>query len=61
MNRLPEPYGSRIDRTRPIRFAFEGKSFEGFHGDCIASTLAASGQWVLSRSFEYHARAASSA
>lgn len=54
MNRLPAPWGSRIDRTRPLRFTFEGKPFEGFHGDCIASALAASGQWALSRSFKYH-------
>ncbi|TGS17086.1 FAD-dependent oxidoreductase [Mesorhizobium sp. M2E.F.Ca.ET.209.01.1.1] len=54
MNRLPAPFGSRIDRSRRIRFTFEGKSFEGYEGDSIASALAASGQWVLSRSFKYH-------
>jgi sarcosine oxidase subunit alpha len=54
MNRLPEPWGSRIDRSRPISFTFEGKTFEGYAGDSIASALAASGQWVLSRSFKYH-------
>lgn len=54
MNRLPAPFGIRIDRTRPLRFSFEGKSFEAFAGDSIASALAASGQWMLSRSFKYH-------
>ena len=54
MSRLPEPFGSRIDRNRPIRFSFEGRAFEGFEGDCIASALGASGQWLLSRSFKYH-------
>lgn len=54
MSRLPSPFGSRIDRLRPIRFSFEGRAHEGFDGDCIASALAASGQWVLSRSFKYH-------
>ncbi|MBZ9894507.1 MULTISPECIES: 2Fe-2S iron-sulfur cluster-binding protein [unclassified Mesorhizobium] len=54
MTRLAAPYGSRIDRTQPMRFTFEGKSYEGFAGDCIASALAASDQWVLSRSFKYH-------
>ncbi|TIR25981.1 MAG: FAD-dependent oxidoreductase [Mesorhizobium sp.] len=54
MNRLPAPFGSRIDRSRRIRFTFEGKPFEGHEGDSIASALAASGQWVLSRSFKYH-------
>ena len=52
--RLPAPWGSRIDRRRPLRFAFEGRSYDGFEGDCIASALAASGQWMLSRSFKYH-------
>lgn len=54
MNRLPAPFGSRIDRTRPLRFSFEGKGFEAYAGDSIASALAASGQWMLSRSFKYH-------
>jgi sarcosine oxidase subunit alpha len=54
MNRLPAPWGNRIDRSRPVRFSFEGRSFEGYAGDSIASALAASGQWVLSRSFKYH-------
>lgn len=54
MTRLPAPFGSRIDRSRRIRFTFEGKPFEGYEGDSIASALAASGQWVLSRSFKYH-------
>jgi sarcosine oxidase subunit alpha len=54
MSRLPEPFGSRIDRSRCVHFSFEGRPFEGFEGDCIASALAASGQWVLSRSFKYH-------
>ncbi|RWI17996.1 MAG: FAD-dependent oxidoreductase [Mesorhizobium sp.] len=54
MTRLGTPYGSRLDRTRPVRFTFEGKAYHGFAGDCIASALAASDQWVLSRSFKYH-------
>lgn len=54
MNRLAAPFGTRIDRARPLRFSFEGKSFDAYAGDCIASALAASGQWMLSRSFKYH-------
>src|SRR4051812_21746384 len=54
MSRLPAPWGSRIDRSRPIRFTFENKTFEGYAGDCIASALAADDQWMLSRSFKYH-------
>ncbi len=54
MSRLPAPWGSRIDRARTLRFTFEGGAFTGLQGDCIASALAASGQWMLSRSFKYH-------
>lgn len=54
MTRLPTPYGSRINRAKPVRFSFENKPFEGFEGDVIASALAAGGQWMLSRSFKYH-------
>ncbi|WP_290428750.1 2Fe-2S iron-sulfur cluster-binding protein [Defluviimonas salinarum] len=54
MTRLDAPFGSRIDRSRPISFSFEGQRFTGYEGDTIASALAASGQWMLSRSFKYH-------
>ncbi len=53
-NRLPAPAGSLIDRDRPVGFTFEGKAYEGYEGDTIASALAANGRWVLSRSFKYH-------
>lgn len=54
INRLPVPSGSRIDASCTIRFRFEGRSYEGFSGDTIASALAANDVWVLSRSFKYH-------
>jgi sarcosine oxidase, subunit alpha len=54
MRRLPPPFGNRIDRSRPLRFTFEGRCYAGFAGDSIASALAANGQSVLSRSFKYH-------
>jgi len=52
--RLPEPFGSRIDRSQALTFTFEGKAFSGYEGDTIASALMASGHWMLSRSFKYH-------
>ncbi len=52
--RLPPPAGTRIDRTRPIRFEFEARAYEGFAGDTVASALAAHGVWTLSRSFKLH-------
>ena len=51
--RLPAPAGSRLDRTRPLRFSFEGESYRGYTGDTIASALMANGVRVLSRSFKY--------
>ncbi|MCH7509817.1 MAG: (2Fe-2S)-binding protein [Proteobacteria bacterium] len=37
-----------------MSFQFEGKDYRGYAGDTLASALAASGQWLLSRSFKYH-------
>lgn len=54
MSRLPAPMGLLIDRDRPLNFRFEGRDYQGFVGDTIASALAAAGQWTLSRSFKYH-------
>lgn len=52
--RLPLPWGSRLDRTQKIRFDFDGRALEGFAGDCIASAMAGANRWILSRSFKYH-------
>ena len=54
MTRLDIRFGSRIDRSRKLKFSFEGQEYPGYYGDTIASALAASDQWVLSRSFKYH-------
>lgn len=53
-HRLPEPWGQRLDRDHPIAFSFEGKSYQGYAGDTLASALAANGQLMISRSFKYH-------
>lgn len=52
--RLPQPYGTRIDRNKVLTFKFEGRTFHGLSGDTVASALVASGQWLISRSFKYH-------
>ena len=44
----------QIDRSKPIRFRFDGSELEGFDGDTIASALLASGVRVVGRSFKYH-------
>ena len=54
MTRLNAPFGTRINQDNTLRFTFEGRTFEGFEGDTIASALAANNQWMLSRSFKYH-------
>ncbi|HKJ62144.1 MAG TPA: 2Fe-2S iron-sulfur cluster-binding protein, partial [Hyphomicrobiales bacterium] len=46
--------GGRIDRTRPVRFSFDGKSYQGFAGDTLASALLANGVHMVARSFKYH-------
>ncbi|CCG08930.1 glycine cleavage T C-terminal barrel domain-containing protein [Pararhodospirillum photometricum] len=53
-SRLPPPFGTLVDRERPVTFRFEGRPVHGLAGDTIASALAAQGQWMLSRSFKYH-------
>jgi sarcosine oxidase subunit alpha len=54
MTRLAPQPGERIDRSRPVRFSFDGKSVEGYEGDTIASALYAGGRRTFSRSFKYH-------
>ncbi len=46
--------GGRIDRARPVRFTFNGRTVEGFHGDSVASALLANGIHLVGRSFKYH-------
>jgi sarcosine oxidase subunit alpha len=43
-----------IDRSRPIRFSFDGGTFNGFAGDTLASALLANGVSLVGRSFKYH-------
>ncbi len=46
--------GGRVDRTRTIRFTFDGQAFTGHAGDTLASALLAAGVTLLGRSFKYH-------
>ncbi|MFT4634633.1 MAG: sarcosine oxidase subunit alpha [Arenicella sp.] len=52
MNRVAD--GGRIDRTKPISFSFDGKQYNGCHGDTIASALLANGVRLIGRSWKYH-------
>lgn len=53
-SRLPAG-GSRIDRSTPVAFEFDGRRIDGFAGDTIASALLANGVDVVGRSI-YHDR-----
>lgn len=52
-HRLPDG-GARIDRTRPIRFTFNGRTLMGYQGDTLASALLANGIGIVGRSFKLH-------
>src|ERR1700754_4817901 len=51
-NRLSQ--GGRIDRSKPLRFTFDGKTYYGYQGDTLASALLANGVVLVGRSFKYH-------
>jgi sarcosine oxidase subunit alpha len=46
--------GGLIDRSRTIRFTFDGKTYTGHPGDTLASALLANGVVLTGRSFKYH-------
>jgi sarcosine oxidase subunit alpha len=47
-------HGGHIDRRQPVAFEFDGRCYDGFAGDTLASALLASGVMVFGRSFKYH-------
>ncbi len=48
------PDGGLIDRARPLGFRFDGRDYQGYAGDTLASALLAGGVRVVGRSFKYH-------
>jgi sarcosine oxidase subunit alpha len=44
----------RVRHDRPVRFTFDGKSYQGLEGDTLASALLANGVHLVGRSFKYH-------
>ena len=48
------PNGGLVDRSRSIRFSFDGNQFTGHPGDTLASALLANGVVLFGRSFKYH-------
>jgi heterotetrameric sarcosine oxidase alpha subunit len=43
-----------INRSKPIKFSFDGKSYTGYEGDTLASALMANDVKLVARSFKYH-------
>ncbi len=43
-----------IDRSRALRFRFDGRDYGAFRGDTVASALLANGVRLVGRSFKYH-------
>lgn len=50
-NRLSS--GGRVDRSKPLNFMYNGKSYQGYQGDTVASALIANGVDIVGRSFKY--------
>jgi sarcosine oxidase subunit alpha len=48
------PQGGLIDRSQTISFQFNGKAYQGYAGDSLASALIANGVFLTARSFKYH-------
>ncbi len=51
-NRIKHPH-SKVNLNKPLSFTFDGKSYQGFAGDTLASALLANGVKVVARSFKY--------
>ncbi len=52
VRRLPE--GGLIDRSKTLRFSFDGTARTGHPGDTLASALLANNVMLVGRSFKYH-------
>ncbi|MEZ2351585.1 sarcosine oxidase subunit alpha family protein [Caballeronia sp. RCC_10] len=46
--------GGRINRAIALTFTFNGKTYQGYQGDTLASALLANGQHFVARSWKYH-------
>jgi sarcosine oxidase subunit alpha len=46
--------GGRINRDRILNFRFNGRAYQGFDGDTLASALLANGVSLVARGWKYH-------
>ncbi len=53
-HRLPPGPFESIDRSSPTAFRLDGRRLTAFHGDTVASAIAAAGITITGRSFKYH-------
>ena len=51
-NRVKTPH-AQVDFNKPLTFTFDGKQYQGFVGDTLASALLANGVKIVARSFKY--------
>ncbi|MGC6536045.1 MAG: sarcosine oxidase subunit alpha [Candidatus Puniceispirillaceae bacterium] len=51
---MRSPHFGRINRAKTVNFTFDGKRYQGFEGDTLASALIANGVHLVGRSFKYH-------
>ncbi|MCG7629889.1 sarcosine oxidase subunit alpha family protein [Epibacterium sp. MM17-32] len=54
MSQINRLSGGQLDRSRPLTFTFDGRSYTGHPGDTLASALLANGVRLMGRSFKYH-------
>ena len=52
--RLDERPGQSIDRSRTVKFTYNGNTLQCFQGDTVASALYSNGRRIFGRSFKYH-------
>ena len=54
MNQVNRLDGGQINTGRTLNFTFDGKKYQGYPGDTLASALLANGVRLMGRSFKYH-------
>lgn len=54
MSQVNRLNGGLVDRKTPLSFVFDGRRFEGYRGDTLASALLANDVRLIGRSFKYH-------
>ena len=54
MTRPTRTKSSLINTNKKLSFVFNGKKYEGFQGDTLASALLANDVKLIARSFKYH-------